>query len=139
MQWEVLIYTYIHTYIHTYIYTKMSEMGLAQDMQQEVYIYVHTCYVLIYPPIPYIASTRCKYFVVLRPVEILLHERGRPSPPPCNVLKICLFFVFFKAIALYFYVLFKFCFTREDTQGSYVCVYVCMYVYMYVCMYVCII
>jgi hypothetical protein len=30
-----------------------------------LYTYVHTCYVLTNPPIP---SSRCKYFVVLRPV-----------------------------------------------------------------------
>jgi hypothetical protein len=137
MQWEVLIYTYIHTYIHTYIYTKMSEMGLAQDMQQEVYIYVHTCYVLIYPPIPYIASTRCKYFVVLRPVEILLHERGRPSPPPCNVLKICLFLFFLKQSLYIFTSCLNFASRERTPKGhTYVCMYVCMYICMYVCMYV---
>jgi hypothetical protein len=38
-----------NTYIHTY-----------------VCMYVHTCYVLTNP------SSRCKYFVVLRPVEILM-------------------------------------------------------------------
>ena len=48
-----------------------------------IHTHVYTCYVLSNPPIP---SSRCKYFVVLRPVEILLHERGRPSHPPCNVL-----------------------------------------------------
>ena len=76
-------------------------------------MYVHISYVLTNPPIP---TSRCKYFVVLRPVKILLHERGCKRPPPCNVIK-NVFFIFLKAITLYIYVLFKFCFTREDTQG----------------------
>jgi hypothetical protein len=50
-------------------------------------MYVHTCYVLTNPPIPYIPSSRCKHFINLRPVEILLHERGRPRVPPCKPLK----------------------------------------------------
>ena len=35
-----------------------------------------------------------QYFVFLRPVEILLHERGHTKVPPCNVLKKCLFYFF---------------------------------------------
>jgi hypothetical protein len=34
-----------------------------------VYTNVHTCYVLTKPPIP---SSRCKHYVFLRPVEILI-------------------------------------------------------------------
>jgi hypothetical protein len=78
-----------------------------------VYTYVHTCYVLTNPPIP---SSRCKCFVFLRPVYILLHKRTNTRPPPCNVLKNVLF-IFFKAITLFFCVLFKFYFVREGTQG----------------------
>ena len=79
-----------------------------------VHTYVYTCYVLIRPPIPYITSSRCKRLHKFCPVEILLHERGRLRVPPCNVLKNVFFF---KAITLYFCVLFKFCFTREGAQG----------------------
>ena len=65
------------TYPHTYVW---------------IHTYVHTCYVLTKPPIP---SSRCKDFVFLRPVEILLRERGHPRVPPCNVLKFY-FFIFLK-------------------------------------------
>ena len=77
--------------------------------------YVYRYYVLINPPIPFITSSRCKRLHNFRPVEILLHERGRPRVPLCNVLKMS--FIFFKAITLYFCVLFEFCFTREGAQG----------------------
>ena len=80
------------------------------------HMYVHMWYVLIRPPIPYITSSRCKRLHKFRPIEILLHVRGYPRVPPCNVLKKCLFF--FTAITLYFWVLLKFCFTREGAQGS---------------------
>jgi hypothetical protein len=45
--------------------------------------YIRTCYVLTKPPIP---SSRCKHYVILRPVEILLHERGYPRVPLVNPL-----------------------------------------------------
>ena len=64
-------------------------------------MYVHTCYVLIQPPIPYIKSSRCKRLHKFRPVEILLYERGRPRPPPCNVLKMS--FLFFLMQLLNFF------------------------------------
>ena len=59
-------------------------------------MYVHTSYVLIKPPMPYITSSRCKRLHDFRPVEILLHKRTNPSPPPCNVLK-NVSFIFFKS------------------------------------------
>ena len=78
-------------------------------------MYVHTSYVLINPPIPYITSSplcllrayicvassfahpyhilrphavkRCKRLHKFRPVEILLHKRTNPRVPPCKPLK----------------------------------------------------
>ena len=46
--------------------------------------YVRTCYV---PTNPFIPSSRCKHFVILRPVEILLHKRTNPRVPPCEPLQ----------------------------------------------------
>ena len=43
-------------------------------------LHVHTCYVIIIP------SSRCKHFVILRPVEILLHKRTNPRVHSCNDL-----------------------------------------------------
>ena len=59
-----------------------------------VCMYVHTYYVLIRPPIPYITSSRCKRLHKSRPVETLLHERGYPRPPPCKPLKYCDFKIY---------------------------------------------
>ncbi len=63
---------------------------------------------------PLVMCLKCLYFffegnlfIFLRPAEILLRERGRPRVPPCNVLKMSVFY-FFKVITLYFYVLLKF-------------------------------
>ena len=41
-------------------------------MYHDTYVHVHTCYVLTIP------SSCCKDFVFLRPVKILLPERGDP-------------------------------------------------------------
>jgi hypothetical protein len=53
-------YTYICIFVCTYI-----RMYVHKNIQKYVCMYIHTCYVLTNPPIP---SSRCKYFVVLRPV-----------------------------------------------------------------------
>ena len=55
--WMIRMHIYIHV---TYMYI------------------IHTCYILIKPPLPYITSSRCKRLHNFRPVEILLHERGDP-------------------------------------------------------------
>ena len=52
-----------------------------------MYVHVHTCYVLIRPPIPYITSSRCKRLNKFCPIEILLHKRTNPRVPPCKHLK----------------------------------------------------
>ena len=36
-----------------------------------LYVYIHTCYVLIKPPIPYLTSSRCKRLRILRPLKFL--------------------------------------------------------------------
>ena len=65
--------TYVCIYVYIYVVC--------------MYIRMHTCYVLIRPPIPYITSSRCKRLHKFCPVEILLHEWGRLRVPLCNVLK----------------------------------------------------
>jgi hypothetical protein len=49
-------------------------------------IYLHTCYVLIRPPIPYITSSRCKRLHKFHPKKFLLHKRTNTRVPPCNDL-----------------------------------------------------
>ena len=63
---------YLHTYTYTYIHTCINATNWTSYLH--VYIHtcirmyvcnLHTCYVLTNPPSP---SSRCKYFVVFRPV-----------------------------------------------------------------------
>ena len=65
---------------------------------------IHTYYVLTKPPIP---SCRCKDLVGLRPAGNLLHERGH-----------IIYYVLVAVFAVCFYVLFKFRFVSEGTQGG---------------------
>jgi hypothetical protein len=67
------IYIHIHTYVCMYV-----------RMYGHVRMYVHTCCVIINPPIP---SSRFKHFVFLRPIFFLLHKRANPRVIPCNDLK----------------------------------------------------
>ena len=50
------------------------------------FINIHTSYVLIRPPIPYITSSRCKRLYKFCPKKFLLHKRANTSPPPFNDL-----------------------------------------------------
>ena len=61
-------------------------------------MYVHTCCVLTNTPIP---SSRCKHFVILRPVKILLHARGHKGPPLQRPLRM-FFFLICDVITSYF-------------------------------------
>ena len=88
------IYVYIYIYIYMYVCI-------------HVCMYIHTYYVLIKPPMPYIASSplcllrgfaSCLNFASQERTHYLLHPRR------------CVCFVF--------YVLFKFRFVREAAQGS---------------------
>ena len=108
----VCMYVCMCSCLCMYVYTYVC-MYVCMHACMHVCMYVHTYYVLTNPPIP---SSHCKCFVVLRLVKILLRERGRPRVPPCNVLKMSFLF-FFKAVTLYFCVLFKFWFARAGTPG----------------------
>ena len=78
-----------------------------------VYIYVHTCYVLTSSRFcPH--AVNASWFCVLH--KFCFTREGAQCPPLVTSLNV--FFIFFKAITLFFYVLFKFCFTREGDQGS---------------------
>jgi len=61
----VCVYECMYTYVYTYVCDT----------------YIHTCYVLISPPIPYITSSRCKRLRILRPVEIMFFLSFRRAPP----------------------------------------------------------
>jgi hypothetical protein len=77
---------FMYVCIHTHCWALCGIPHTAARRPICIYVlhtYVHTCYVLTNPPIP---SSRCKCFVFLRPVSILLHKRTKPSPPPCNAL-----------------------------------------------------
>jgi hypothetical protein len=131
---------YIRTYVRMYTY-RMWSVGM----------YVHTCYVLIKPTMPYITSSRCKRLHKFRPVEILLHEKGYPRVPPCNVLKNVFFFlsnhfIFLRPVKTLLHERgyprvppckpLKQCgFKIYDIRMyMYICMYV--YTYRYICMYV---
>jgi hypothetical protein len=67
-----------------------------------MYVCIHMCCVLIRPPIPYITSSRCKRLDKFRPVEILLHKRTHPRPPPYKDI-IIYFFKIYEVITSYFF------------------------------------
>jgi hypothetical protein len=80
-----------------------------------IHTYIHTCYVLIRPPIPYITSSRCRRLHKFCPVEICFTRKGAQGPP----------------IRLYVYI----------DMYIYICIYIHMYMYTYVyihmCVYIC--
>ena len=85
---HICMYVCIYIYLYTYAYmcvqpcegTLHTHTHTHTHTHAHMYMYVHTCYVLVIP------SSRCKHFVNLRPVEILLHKRANTRVPPCNDL-----------------------------------------------------
>ena len=122
-------------------------------------MYVHTSGVLTNPPIPF---SRCKHLVILRPVEILLHKRAHPSPPPLVTTLKKKFKKKYEVITSYFFKLFFYntyvyihvgvCMQKDrqvkigksvsihkenmfsQKDSKYVCIHMFMYAYTCVCM-----
>ena len=81
-----LLYLLIYMYVHIlYKYTRVC-VHIYMCRCMYLCIYIHTRYVLIRPPIPYITSSRCKRLHKFRPTKFLLHKRTHPRAPPCNDL-----------------------------------------------------
>ena len=99
------IITYVCMYVYTYVCIIHTYIRMYACMY--VYTYVHTYYVLINPPIPYITSSPLCLLHKFRPKKFLLHEWGH-----------IIYYILATVFASCFYVLFKFCFMREDAQGS---------------------
>jgi hypothetical protein len=71
-----LVCVILHTSMYVYIYIWVYVYGYTHTC-----LYVHMCYVLIRPPIPYITSSRCKRLHKIRPEQFLLHKRANTRTP----------------------------------------------------------
>jgi|LakMenEpi03Aug12_release.lakeMendotaPanAssembly.Ray.scaffolds.fasta_scaffold698029_1 hypothetical protein len=112
----IRMYTYIRIYIHAYVRIYVCHVCM-YGVCVYTYVFIHTSFVLISPPIPYIPSWRSKGLHILRPNKILSHKRARSRVPPCNDLE-NVFFIFLEAITFIFCVLTKFYFMSELTHDA---------------------
>ena len=76
-------------YMYIYIYTHTSRLQLRWVCQESfliynMYMYVHTCYVLIRPPIPYSTSSHSKRLRILRPDVFFASHESYPKGPPLS-------------------------------------------------------
>ena len=82
---------------------------------------VHTCYVLIKPPIPYITFSRCKKKFILLYVLLKLNFMRELTQESPLVTSLKRSFCILKVITLFFDVLLKFYFMRELTLSPLPC------------------
>jgi hypothetical protein len=136
---NVYVYVYVY-YIYIYIYLFFTRhersanrglwggSGLSQFPMCVcvcvcvcVSMVVHTCYVLIKPPIPYITFSRCKKKFILLYVLLKLNFMRELTQESPLVTSLKRSFCILKVITLFFDVLLKFYFMRELTLSPLPC------------------